>query len=204
MTQFNDDEPALLMVIYENGADDVIQLAEEKDSSDIKEIEENIWYLDNGANNHMTGRREKFEKLDRTVKGEVKFGEGSLVKIEGKCTIRIACKNGEIRELHGLYYILTLRSNIISLGQLSEDGKRFILNGEKLWVYDRCGKLLMQVTRSRNRLYKIHIKQAQQQCMLTRCKEEAWLWHQCLGHVNFKAMHKISKNGMTRGLPPII
>lgn len=47
----------------------------------------------------MTGRREKFEKLDRTVKGEVKFGNGSLVKIEGKGSIKIVCKNGEARVL---------------------------------------------------------------------------------------------------------
>lgn len=56
----------------------------------------------------MTGCREKFEKLDKTVKGEVKSGDSSLVKIEVKGSIKIKCKNGETRDLHGVYFIPTL------------------------------------------------------------------------------------------------
>ncbi|KAL8108091.1 hypothetical protein AgCh_024510 [Apium graveolens] len=68
------------------------------------------------------------------MKGDVKFGDGSLVKIEGKGSIKIVCKNGEIRVLQGVYYIPTLRSNIISLGQLSEEENQVVMNGENLWV----------------------------------------------------------------------
>lgn len=93
--QVNDEEPALLMVLCDNVEKDVIVVTEGKATDNIKERYDNIWYLDNGASNHMTGHREKFEKIDKTVKGEVKFGDGSLVKIEGKGSIRIMCKNGE-------------------------------------------------------------------------------------------------------------
>ena len=151
----------------------------------------------------MTGRREKFEQLDRTVKGQVKFGDGSLVKIEGKGSIRIACKNGEDIMLHGVYYIPILRSNILSLGQFSEEGNRVVLNGEHLWVYDSCGRLLMQVKRSVNRLYKIYIEERKDICLLTKAEEETRLWHLRLGHVNFKAMQLMSKNHMAHGLPSI-
>lgn len=61
LTQLNDDDPALLIALCEYSADGVILLTEGKDSSDNKEIKENILYLDNGASNHMTGHREKFE-----------------------------------------------------------------------------------------------------------------------------------------------
>lgn len=116
LTQLNDDEPALVMVMCETNADEIIMLTENKDSKTKQELEANTWYLDNGASNHMTGHQEKFENLDRTMKGEVRFGDGSVVKIEGKGSIKILCKNGEARELHGVYYIPTLKSNIISLG----------------------------------------------------------------------------------------
>ena len=39
------------------------------------------WYLDNGASNHMTGDREKFQELDEAVTGKVRFGDGSTVQI---------------------------------------------------------------------------------------------------------------------------
>lgn len=202
LTQTYDEEPALLVAMNEEGAEDVILLSEGADSN-LNMKEENIWYLDNGASNHMTGCREKFESLDKTKKGQVKFGDGSLVKIEGKGSIRIKCKNGETRILQGVYYIPTLRSNIISLGQLSEEGNRVVLNGGSLWIYDSCGRLLMHVRRSSNRLYKIHIEDTKEACLLTKEEEKTWLWHLRLGHVNFKAMKLMSKNQMAYGFPSI-
>jgi len=46
-----------------------------------------LWYLDNGASNHMTGDLEKFKTLDDEITGKVKFGDGSMVEIKGKGTI---------------------------------------------------------------------------------------------------------------------
>ncbi|KAK1391810.1 hypothetical protein POM88_010866 [Heracleum sosnowskyi] len=66
LAQTNDDEPALLMTMCEESADEVVFLSEGADSN-TRATEESIWYLDNGASNHMTGRREKFEKLDKSM-----------------------------------------------------------------------------------------------------------------------------------------
>lgn len=151
----------------------------------------------------MTRCREKFESLDKSKQGQVKFGDGSLVQIEGKGTINMVCKNGEIRKLHGVYYIPTLRSNIISLGQLSEEGYRVVLNGESLWVYDSCGRLMMHVQKFTNRLYKIHIENSKEMCLLTKEEEKTWLWHSRLGHVNFKAMQLMARNKMVHDFPAI-
>ena len=58
----------------------------------------------------------------------VKFGDGSMVEIKGKGSISFKCKNGEERILNGVYFIPTLCNNIISLGQLSEEGNRVVLD----------------------------------------------------------------------------
>ncbi|KAF5809743.1 hypothetical protein HanXRQr2_Chr04g0160951 [Helianthus annuus] len=44
----------------------------------------NTWFLDNGASNHMTGKKEWFTNLDHNIKGKVKFGDGSCVEIKGQ------------------------------------------------------------------------------------------------------------------------
>ena len=48
------------------------------------------WVLDTGATNHMTGDRSAFAELDPAVCGTVRFGDGSLVNIEGRGTVLFA------------------------------------------------------------------------------------------------------------------
>ena len=152
----------------------------------------------------MTGQKGKFNELDETVSGEVRFGDGSTVTIKGKGSINFSCKNGEKRCLQQVYYIPSLRNNIISLGQLSEEGNKVVLQGEYLWVHDKQGKLLMKVKRTANRLYKINIEESRSTCLLTKAEENSWLWHSRLGHVNFSALVLMSKEGMAYGLPKFI
>ena len=160
-----------------------------------------MWYLDNGASNHMTGQRGKFKELDERVTGKVKFGDGSTVTIEGKGSVAFQCKNGEERILHEVYFIPNLCNNIISLGQLSETGNRVLLEGDYLWVYESSGKLLMKVKRTENRLYKISLEESKASCLLSRMEENTLLWHARLGHVNFQALELMSKENMASGIP---
>ncbi|XP_074328242.1 uncharacterized protein LOC141666145 [Apium graveolens] len=179
------DESALLMVKAVKHVGDVILLKEEavmpKLNDKMEEQNElQIWYLDNGASNHMMGRRGKFKDLDENVFGNVRFGDGSIVHIKGRGVVSFKCKNGEEKMLNVVYYIPFLYNNIISLGQLSEDKNKIVFEGDYLWVYEECGSLLMKT------------------------EEEAWLWHNGLGHVNFMAMEIMSKERMTYGIPRLV
>lgn len=102
-----------------------------------------------------------------------------------------------------MYFIPTLRNNIISLGQLSKAGNKVILEGEFLWVFEKDGKLLIKVKRSANRLYKLVVADRDATCLLTRSDEATWLWHARLGHVNFQAMKLMENNDMAYGLPTL-
>lgn len=129
----------------------------------------------------------------------MKFGDGSTVKIEGKGSIVFKCKNGEERTLNEVYFIPTLRSNIISLGQLSEVGYRIVLNDNYLWVYESQARLLMKINRSYKRLYKLIIETVKPVCLLSKIEEVSRLWHTRLGNVNFKSLSLMHKNQMVRG-----
>jgi len=63
----------------------------------------------------MTGTRTVFVELNTDVTGTAKFGDGSVVDIQGKGTVLFACRSGEHRRLDGVYYIPRLTTNIISL-----------------------------------------------------------------------------------------
>lgn len=170
-------------------------------SSDSRKVETNVWYLDNGASNHKTREQSKFKELDDGITGQVRFGDGSTLNIKERCTISFKCKNGKERDLNEVYFIPTLSNNIISLGQLSEDGNKVVLSGEYLWVYDTNGKLLMKVKKSPNRLYKIIIEESGAECLLTKTEVITKSWHSRLRHVNYQAMLLMSNRRMAHGLP---
>lgn len=210
MAVVEDDEPALLLAKYE-GNESVEMKIEEKGVTpsllmmkDAGSGETKVWYLDNGASNHMTGFKSKFTELNQKVTGQVRFGDGSSVKIEGKGTIMFMCKNGEEHALRDVYYIPSLKTNIISIGQLSEEGNRVMIRGQFLWVYDKQERLLMKVKRTENRLYRLLIETCNNKCFMTKTDEVAKLWHVRLGHVNYQALNLMSKQNMVIGMPNIV
>ncbi|KAD5508650.1 hypothetical protein E3N88_16353 [Mikania micrantha] len=166
-------------------------------------VKSDMWYLDNGASNHMTSQRELFSMIDESVTGQVRFGDGSMVKIQGKGSILFDCKNGEQQEIRDVYYIPALQSNIISLGQTTEAGYKVEMMQDYLWLRDEMKSLVMKVQRSANRLYKITLKVSKPVCLVAKAGDEAWLCHARLGHVSFATLEAIGRNNLVAGMPAI-
>ncbi|XP_066375268.1 uncharacterized protein [Miscanthus floridulus] len=145
------------------------------------------WYLDSGASNHMTGSKEGFSELDGNMTDTVKFGDGSRVAIRGHDTIIFRCQNGEHSALTDVYYIPQLRSSIISIGQLGECGCDVLIESRILMIRDRERHLLTKVEHP--------------VCLTTRHTKEPWLWYARFGHLSFNALGRLEK--MVRGLPHI-
>ncbi|XP_066320017.1 uncharacterized protein [Miscanthus floridulus] len=115
------------------------------------------WILDTSATNHMMGQRAFFSELDTGVCSTVRFGDGSVVAIEGRGTVLFKCKNGEHRLLSDIYHIPKLTVNIISLGQLDEDDHEVRIKKGILRIWDQRSRLLVMVKRSASRLYFLDI-----------------------------------------------
>ncbi|XP_062199689.1 uncharacterized protein LOC133902117 [Phragmites australis] len=106
LTHADDIETALLLVVSEEPAQEqqhqrgAMLLNKEKVKSELRDTTEGgssseIWYLDNGASNHMTGVKEKFRELDESVTDKVKFVDGSTVQIMGIGSVVFSCKNDD-------------------------------------------------------------------------------------------------------------
>lgn len=163
--------------------------------------EENVWYLDNGASNHMTGDKRYFSTIDKTISGKVRFGDDSRIGIKGKGTISFTDMNGNSRKMTDVYWIPDLKSNIISLGQATEAGCDIRMKGEVLTMHDQDGKLLVRATRSKNRLYKVRMGIESTPCLFLTAEGEASRWHARLGHANHETIRNMMRKELAIGMP---
>lgn len=183
------EEPSLLMIETCEANEGEVYVA----ATGGGVMKEAGWYLDTGASNHMTGDINCFSEIDQSIFGKVKFGDESVINIHGLGSVLFQCKNGEHLTLTNVYYIPKLKSNIISLGQIDENGGHVFIGGGFLKVYDDLNRLTIKVMRQPNRLFVAKLQVAEKVCLMTHMTNQNWLWHARCGHLNFQALAKMSK-----------
>ena len=48
-----------------------------------------MWFMDSGCSNHMSGTKSLFKELDESLKSEVRLGDNKQMNVEGKGTVAI-------------------------------------------------------------------------------------------------------------------
>lgn len=162
-----------------------------------------VWFFDTGASSHMTGDRHVFSSLDETVHGSVRFGDGSVVAIRGRGSVVFRCQGGEQRALTGVFFIPSLRTNIVSVGQLDEAGCIINIADGVMAVLDPARRVLARIKRARNRLYTGVLTIDEPVCLMAQGDDATWRWHARMGHLHFRALRTMSTKQLVRGMPVI-
>ncbi|KAK0600566.1 hypothetical protein LWI29_016181 [Acer saccharum] len=153
------------------------------------------WYLDSGCSRNMTGNKEFFKNLVLNYGGWVTFGDGTKKQVLGKGTI---CIPG-LPKLHNTLYVDRLQANLISITHLCEIFKEVSFNKDVCTIIDKKGNVVLSVKRSIDNCYCLEIDPLT--CNMAHECNKLDLWHQRLGHKNFKDLKKLEKHGIVRGLP---
>jgi len=95
------------------------------------------WYLDTGCTNHTCGQNELFADLDDSFRTKVKFGDGRFVPMTGKGRILITLKNGDHRYIYDVFYVLDMKSNLLSMGQLAKKGYMIHIVENQFSIFDK-------------------------------------------------------------------
>jgi hypothetical protein len=152
----------------------------------------------------MCGDKDNFIELDEVIRGKVNFVNYSKVAIKGKCMILIKLKEESHQFIGDVYYILTIKSNILSLGQLLEKGYEIKMKYRTLTLLDTKGDMIAKVAMTKNRMFLLNIETDVPKYPNASVKDETWLWHMKLGHVNFDSLKMMAQNEMLKGLLSII
>jgi hypothetical protein len=115
------------------------------------------------------------------------------------------CKNSESRSFNGVYFILHLMNNIVSVGQLDEIGYKIDIDTGVMKIWEPGGVLLAKVKWEENCLYLLHLMFAQPTCLAVRGRSDkvVWRWHEHFSHVNTMALRKLAREELVHGLPKI-
>ena len=96
--------------------------------------EVSTWHLDNSASNYMRRNKNIFTEIDRSIGGFMTIEDGSKVEVKGNIML-IHLKDGRHRFNSNVFYVLFMKSNILSLGQPVEKNYKILLK-DKIVQYD--------------------------------------------------------------------
>jgi len=163
--------------------------------------DKSVWYLDTGANNHMCWDESLYKELIKVEVVHVSFGDASKVAVKDRGTIWYLQKNNRVGEIRDVYYVLDLKSNILSMGQLMEKGYSVLIKDRVLYLKDKLDRLIARVEMKKNETYKLDLKIVQERCLKLDVKDGAMMWHFRFGHLHFGGLAELVKKEMMPGLP---
>ena len=144
---------------------------------------EDAWFLDSGCSNHMSGDRTMFNELDENFRHSVKLGNNTKMDVMGKGSVKLLL-NGVNHIVAEVYYILELRNNLLSIGQLQERGLAILIKEGMCKIFHLEKGLIIQTNMSANWMFLLlpqspafsHVQS--DQCLHTRTQN---LFHLCRG-----------------------
>ena len=129
------------------------------ESNDVQQSPHDIWYLDLGCNNHMTGNLNLFLSLDNSVQNDFTLGNNVQVTVLGKGTVDILTKQGEHKYIPDVYHVESLKHNLMSIGKLIHKGYRVYMEDNHCVIKDirPRNQLIEKVAMTSNHLFPLRI-----------------------------------------------
>ncbi|KAG8485839.1 hypothetical protein CXB51_019238 [Gossypium anomalum] len=151
------------------------------------------WLLDSGCTNHMSPDATIFKTLDRSCKTKVKIGNGQFIKAEGKGDVLLCTSTGD-KVITNVLLVPEIDRNLLSIAQLLEKGYSIVFKGQECQITDPTGSSFMTVTMS-DKCFEVNWS-GESHSVHTASTEDTKLWHQRLGHANFKSMARMVSKEM--------
>nr|GEV11403.1 retrovirus-related Pol polyprotein from transposon TNT 1-94 [Tanacetum cinerariifolium] len=183
-----EEKTNLVTEVEESG---VLLMAHEESISKI----DTMWYLDFGASNHMSGQKDLFVEITEVVQGHVSFGDASKIYVKG-CGKIPFFQNGKESIIEDVYYVPTMKSNILSLGQLMEIGYWVLMKNGKLLLKNKEGVIISLVKMGKNRTFKLKLSNVNRKCLKADLSDEESVWHLRFGHLHFNGLKELTRKNM--------
>lgn len=104
-----------------------------------------------------------------------------------------------------IYYVLDLKNNLLSIGQLQERGLAIPIQQGECRLYHLKRGLIMQTWMTANRMFVLAacVVPEISNCLQTVTEDESQLWHRRYGHLSNKGLRTLKYRGMVKRLPTL-
>lgn len=196
---FSKNKKLYVIYVWVLGIENMVLMAREE----IKNSDQ-IWFLDSGGNNHMTGERQWFSDLDESYKYSVKVGDNLKMAVVGKGNVRLEIE-GVSHIITSVYYNPELKNNLISVGQLVEKGIAVLFQDQECGLYHIEKGLILSSAMTINRMFVINARMMAQEpmCFKTSSEDTTHLWHCRYGHLIYSGLKTLKPGNMVRRLPQL-
>ncbi|CAL2271591.1 unnamed protein product [Prunus armeniaca] len=152
--------------------------------------DEEVWYLDSGCSNHMTGKEDLLVDIDRNV-----IGKGTLV---------VETKVGK-RYIKEIMLVPGLKENLLSVGQMIEHGYYLVFGNHKVEIYNdsSLSNLVAKVQMRGIRSFPMKLQAEIHLAYKVSVDHSTELWHRRFGHLNMSSLKLLKEQDMVVGLPEI-
>jgi hypothetical protein len=150
------------------------------------------WVLDSGASFHTTAIREILENYVSGDFGKVYLADGTALDVVGIGNVKIRIHADSVWKLQKVRHVPELKKNLISVGQLDDEGHGIHFHGGK-WKVSMGARIIAQGEKTGTLYMTTDMRDT---IAVADASAEADLWHQRLGHMSekgLKVMHSLGK-----------
>ncbi|KAJ4820349.1 polyprotein [Rhynchospora pubera] len=183
----------------EEGTTAMLFMTKTNEESDVSQV----WFLDSGCSNHMSGLKHLFEELDESYKKSVRLGNNKEIQVEGIGKVAVPTASGT-RVLHNVYFIPQLSQNLLSIGQMMNSGYEIKFEGNTCKIEESGTKNVMAIIqKTHNNLFPLKMLEVDESALAVTDLSQSWLWHHRYGHLNINGLKLLNQKHMVIGLPEI-
>ncbi|GJU30794.1 zinc finger, CCHC-type containing protein [Tanacetum coccineum] len=155
------------------------------------------WWVDSGATVHVCKDRCWFKTYESLNDGSIlHMGNESTALVHGRGCVDLRFSSGKIVLLFNVLHVPNIRKNLVSSSVLNNCGYKQVIESNK-FVLSKHGVFIGFGYLS-NHMFRLNIVNDNigSAFMSTSKLNDSILWHARLGHVHFKRMQDMSKDGL--------
>lgn len=161
----------------------------------------NRWCLDSGCTSHLCNNADSFSSLQRMQCG-LKLASNAQAQVKAKGDVKISTTDGKLNKsvkLENTLFVPDLRINLMSVAKIVDKQCKISFNAKQAIVSDLNGNVKLIADREGDLYY---LRDAPQSACTVSSDNltDATIWHQRMGHLNFKDLNFMKRNRIVSGL----